>query len=292
MRLLVTALGFVLIFGTVPVFADGDIAFLEARVLEDPHDFDSVSELARMYIAQENYQPAEAILKNYLAYDSLDADALYLYGRVLDYADNILEAMSYYIMAIERDSSYWRAYRELALVYDIFADYESMNRFMTNAFERTPFPESLYYEMGYSFDMLELPDSALVYYRAAVEFDSVDSYALMNLGAIWGNIGDVDSARFYTEKSVRLNPESPGASFNFAEIMTMTGDTLEAISYFSKALALESNLFGANKRLGEIFEARGDSAMARLYFEEFLKAAPMIYVEEINEVKDKLRRYR
>lgn len=292
MKKIIAVLGFGLILGAVSIDASDDIRTLEGRVVEDPHDFESVSELARMYIAQENYQPAEAILKNYLAYDSLDADALYLYGRVLDYTDNILEAMSYYIMAIERDSSYWQAYRDLALVYDIFADYESMNRFMVSAFTLTPFPESLYYELGYSFDMLEQPDSALVYYRAAVMFDSTDSYALMNLGAIWGNIGDVDSAKVYTEKSVFLNPESPGASFNYAEIMTMTGDTLEAISYFSKAIALESNLFGANKRLGEIFEARGDSAMARIYFEEFLKAAPMIYVEEINEVKDKLSRYR
>ncbi|MEE9553531.1 MAG: hypothetical protein V3W18_04465 [candidate division Zixibacteria bacterium] len=290
MKLLITVLG--LIFVTVSIHASDDIKALENKVIENPHDFESVSELARIYIAQENYQPAEAILKNYLSYDSLNVDVLYLYGRVLDFSDNILEAMGYYMMTIEKDSSYWQAFRDLALVYDIFADYESMNRFMIDAFKQTPFPESLYYEMGYSYDMLELPDSALIYYQAAVEFDSTDSFALMNLGAIWGYIGEVDSASFYTGKSVFLNPESPGANFNYAEIMTMTGDTLEAISYFSKAIALESNLYGANKRLGEIFEARGDSAMARIYFEEFLKFAPLIYAEEINEVKAKLSRYR
>ncbi len=292
MRKLIAVQIFILGLGATPSIAQGDLESLERSVAEDPRDFGRVSELANLYLEQENYQPAEELLGEYVKYDSTNADALYLYGRILDYSDNILEAMSYYMMAIERDSSYWRAYKDLALLYDIFADYESMNRFILLALKVSPVPESLYYEAGYTYDMLERPDSALIYYRLAVDFDSTDSFALMNLGAIWGNLGDVDSARFYTEKSVRANPDSPGANFNFAEIMAMDADTLEAISYFSRALALESKLFAANKRLGELFEAKGDSAMARLYFEEFLKSAPLIYAEDIDKVKDKLSRYK
>ena len=292
MKTIVTVWVLAIVLGISTAIARNDIESLEKFVTENPDNFEAVSELANLYIDQENYQPAVGILKNYIDHDSSNVDALYLYGKALDCSDKVLEAMDYYMMTIEKDSSYWRAYRDLGFIYDIFADYESMNRFILLALERSPHPESLYYETGYTYDMLEQADSALAYYRLAVEFDSTDSYALMNLGAVWGNFGQVDSARYFAEKAVRINPESPGASFNYAEIMTMGGDTLEAISYFSRALALESNLFVANKRLGEIFEARADSAMARLYFEEFLKSAPMIYAEEINEVKDKLSRYK
>jgi tetratricopeptide (TPR) repeat protein len=274
------------------VFTQDDIASLQEIVRSDPYDFEAVSSLSRIFIAQENYESARSILDTYLSKDSTNAMTLYLYGRVMDLTDNILEAMAYYLLSIEKDSTLWLSYRDMALLYDVFADYENMNRFILDAFNHTPFPESLYYEVGYSYDMLEQPESAAVFYRLAVQSDSADNQALMNLGAIWGNWGNADSAKYYTKKSLEVFPDSPGACFNFAEIMAMEGDTVEAISYFCRALALEPDLFGAQKRLGELFEAQGDSAMAKIYFEEFLKAVPIVYADDINEVKEKLDHYR
>jgi hypothetical protein len=54
---------------------------------------------------------------------------------------------------------------------------------------------------------------------------------------------------------------------------------------------LNPGIFAARKRLGELHEAMGDSALARIYFEEFLDSVPMIYTDDINEIRDKLDRY-
>jgi len=269
-----------------------DIKALEDSLAANPQNFDLVSRLGMIYLQQENYNSAIALFKRYREYDSTNVEAIYLYARAQDLSDNIFDATAGYLLAIETDSTYWRPYRELAMIYDVFADYENTNKFIVNALRYSPYPESLYYNVGYSFDMLDLPDSALVYYRLAIEADSTDSQAYMNIGAIWGNRGEVDSARYYTEKSIELNPDSPIASFNYAEIMTMVGDTVEAITYFSRAIALKTDLFAANKRLGELFEARGDSSMAKIYFMEFLKLAPIVYADDIDEVKKKLDSYK
>jgi len=293
MRTIIPIIGIVILLGMSSADPqENDIRALEDSLRNDPRNFEIISELCWTYLAQENYEPASVLLKEYLKYDSANVAAIYLYGKTLDLSDNILEATAYYLLAIERDSTFWRPYRDLAMIYDIFADYENTNRFMVDALRLSPRPESLYYEVGYSYDMLEEPDSALIYYRLALKSDSTDSQASMNIGAIWGNRGEVDSARYYTEKSIRLSPDSPGASFNYAEIMTMSGDTVEAITFFSRALALKSDLFAANKRLGELFEARGDSIMARIYFEEFLRAAPIVYADDIDKIKSKLSRYK
>ena len=269
-----------------------EIAELEKRIEQNPLDTDSVCRLAQMFIDQENYITAESIISNYLALDSTDARALYLFGRIMDLTDNLAEAIDYYDLSISHDSTFWMPYRDLASLYNIFCDYEKTYDYLTKAVALAPVPESLYFDLGYALDMLETPDSALHYYGLALEFDPDDYQSSLNIGAIWGNRGEIDSARSYTQRSLSINPDFAEACFNFAEIMSMDGDTLIAITYFLKALARDQGMFAAKKRLGDLFEARGDSAMARIYFQEFVDSAPMIYSDDIKEVEDKLSRYK
>lgn len=274
------------------VSQENEIAELEERIENNPGDFDSTWRLAQIFIDQENYIAAESVISNYLAVDSTNARALYLFGRIMDLTDNIPEAVNYYLMSIRQDSTFWMPYRDLAFLYDIFCDYEKTFEYLTRAAELAPVPESLYFDLGYSLDMLEMPDSALHYYGMALEFDPHDYQSSLNAGAIWGNRGEIDSARIYTERSLRINPDFPEACFNFAEIMSIEGDTSRAITYFLKALARDQGMFAAKKRLGDLFEARGDSAMARIYFQEFLDSAPIIYADDITKVQEKLERYK
>jgi tetratricopeptide (TPR) repeat protein len=275
-----------------PDSQETEIAQLEKHIQKNPHGFDSVWKLSQIFIDQENYIAAESTISNYLAVDSTDARALYLFGRIMDLTENIPEAIDYYFLSISHDSTFWMPYRDLAFLYDIFCDYEKMQYYLTRAAALAPVPESLYFDLGYSLDMLEMPDSALHYYGLALEFDPHDYQACLNIGAIWGNRGYIDSARIYTKRSLDINPDFPEACYNYAEIMSIEGDTLSSITYFLKTLARDQAMFAAKKRLGDLFEARGDSAMARIYFQEFVDSAPMIYMDDITEVQEKLDRYK
>jgi tetratricopeptide (TPR) repeat protein len=271
---------------------EDNIPRLNRAVSENPDDFDTVRQLVETYIDQRNYLTADSILNDYTQNHAPNAYAVYLEARLLDLTEDINQAVDRYQQAFEMDSTLWQAYRDLAYLYDIFTDYETMNKLLSRSIEFAPFPGSLYYDYGYTFDAMGQLDSAGIYYEKALDFDSLDYQAYLNLGAIMGLAGNLDSAKFCLEKAISLNPDSPEAYYNLGEIDLSLGLLDNAAGAFQQALALNPGLFAAKKRLGDIYEIMGDSAMARIYYEEFLKSAPVIYVDDIKEVRDKLDNYK
>ncbi|OGC94496.1 MAG: hypothetical protein A2W25_01560 [candidate division Zixibacteria bacterium RBG_16_53_22] len=239
-------------------------------------------------IRAEEYDSAIVVLENGLSNDNPNAELLYLLGLAYDLNDNIPRATEYYHRALRTDTLYWPPYRGLGYLFDIFAQYDSMNIHLSKAISLMPYPESLYYDYAYSFDMMGLNDSALWYYHRAIDFDSLDSQAMLNIGAVWGRMDHLDSASTYTRRSIQLEPDMAAACYNLAEILIEEHNYEEAIDQFQKALALEPALIAAKKRLGELYEALGDSAMAEMYFREFVGTAPIIYLQDIELIRSKL----
>jgi tetratricopeptide (TPR) repeat protein len=251
----------------------------------------SVADQAKLLIdLDENYDSAIVLLNNYLPLDSLDTDLWYLLGFAYDRKDNLALASKYYHKSISLDSTNWAPYRDMAYLFDIFAEYDSMNIYMRHAVDYTLEPESLYYDFGYSFDMLDQKDSALVYYHKALESDSLDSDALLNIGAIWGSV-NVDSSMIYTRRSLDINSNAPQGCYNYGILLASKDRPAEAVDYFQKTLALDTTMVAAKLQLGQTYEVLGDSDMARLYFQEFVDTAPQIYLDDINRIKAKLQNY-
>ena len=268
------------------------IASLTRATGENPSDFESVADLVEIFIAQRNFTDADYVLSGYLNNHEINARAAYLKARIYDQTENISEAMQFYQKAIELDSTMWRAYRDLAYLYDIFSDNESMNALFKKAIQFAPTPESIYYDCGYTFDMTGQLDSARYYYQKAIDFDSLDYQAILNLGAIMGLSGNLDSAATLLQKAVDINPESPESFYNLGEINLSLGYFDKAAGNFQQALALDPGIFAAKKRLGDLYEIMGDSGMAKIYYEDFLDSAPPLYVDDINSVREKLNNYR
>jgi len=291
MRIFFTFLALICFFN-ISYSRDDDITHLNRAVSDDPCEFAIVEKLVEQYINQQNFISADSVLKQYTSCGEKNAYAVYLEARILDLTENIEKAMSKYWEAIDLDSTLWPAYRDLAFLYDIFSGYETMNRLLRKALIFAPIPESLYYDYGYTFDMIGQLDSARYYYQNAILFDSLDYQAYLNLGAIIALGGNLDSAKYLSEKAIEINPESPEALFNLGEINLSLGLFNQAAGSFQQALALDPALFAAKKRLGDLYEIMGDSGMARVYFEDFLKSAPIIYIDDIKEVRDKLDQYK
>jgi tetratricopeptide (TPR) repeat protein len=247
-----------------------------------------ISLQAKELIRVEDYDSAIAILGKVVKSGQSDVETIFLLGLAYDMSDNIPEAIKLYHRAIEADSLYWYPYKFLGYLFDIFAQYDSMNFYLQRAARLSPSPESLYYDLAYSYDMLALDDSAMSYYHRAIAFDSLDGQAFLNIGAIWGRRDKIDSAAAYTRLALRVDPNIPAACYNMAEIFIEENRYEEAIDQFQKALALDPNLVAAKKRLGELYEALGDSTMAEIYFREFVDTAPMIYLHDIDSIRTKL----
>ena len=266
----------------------GEVSYtLEDYVLEDPTLIQ-----ARDLIDRSQYDSALVAIDSLLIDNPYNSEALYLKGFIYDQKDNLPLALKYYHESISIDSTYWKPWRELAYLFDIFAQYDSMNIYLHKALETGDAPGSIYYDYGYSFDMLDQVDSALIYYHKALEIDSLDDEAYLNIGAIWGLRDNLDSAKEYTSKALAINPSVPRACYNYAAILGAEGNYQSAVDYYQKALALDTTMIEVKLRLGELYEELGDSTMAKLYFQEFVDSAPMIYTDDINRTKAKLEKYR
>jgi tetratricopeptide (TPR) repeat protein len=261
---------------------------LQAVYAVNPDNNSTVASLADEYLQIGDINAAELLLFQFTEDNKADSRILYLFGKLNDLKENLPKAVEYYHKAIMDDSSYWRPYLNLAYLFDITLQYDSMNSYLSMALIRSPFPESLYYDFGYSFDMMGHPDSALAYYRLALESDSLDYQAALNIGAIWGIFGKYDSARYYTELSLTANPNISESRYNYAEILSYYSEFEKAISQYQTALALDPSNYGIHKRLGDLFDILGDSLTAEIHFEEFLRLAPPFFRSEIEEVKARL----
>jgi len=272
----------------IGIFCPSHSSDLRADDIADRSILTSAGELIKI----EEYDSAVVLLESIQAEGDSTAQTLYLLGLAHDMNDNIPKALEYYCRAVKADSLYWPPYKGLGYLFDIFARYDSMNWYLGRVLRLSPFPESIYYDYGYSFDMLGNDDSALYYYHRALDFDSLDSQALLNIGAIWGKLENLDSAAYYTRRSVELEPGEAIACYNLAEILSEERKPEEAIDMFQKALAIDPGIIAAKKRLGELYEIMGDSAMSRIYFQEFIATAPIIYSQDIEAVKTKLKETR
>jgi tetratricopeptide (TPR) repeat protein len=261
---------------------------------ETLRDWDSLSavEQARILIGQVYFDSAAQVLNNCIHDDSLNYEAWYLLGSIFDRKDNLPAAIEYYHKSIDLDSTYWEPCRDLAYLFDIFAEYDSMNIFLRKAVSYSPNPESLYYDFAYSFDMLNNDDSALVYYHKALEVDPDDTDSWLNIGGIWGRKNVIDSARTYTLKALELDPYNSQGCYNYAEILKEDGEYPKAVDYYQKALMLDGSMVAVKLRLGDLYESLGDSVMARLYYQEFINSNRPDYLDDINRTKAKLEKYR
>ena len=159
---------------------------------------------------------------------------------------------------------------------------------MKQGIDHSSTPESLYYDFGYSFDLMGQGDSALAYYHKWLDMYPNDVMACINIGGILGNRDEIDSAYYYTYKAYLITPDSPDACYNLAMIYKLRGQNQEAIDMYQKALAINSQLVAAKFNLGELYEIMGDSALAKIFYREFVDEAPPTYLENIKQAKAKL----
>jgi tetratricopeptide (TPR) repeat protein len=268
------------------LYGDGD------TLTASSSDTMSTLDQIRTLISQTKYDSASSKLDAFLSKNTQDNEGWYLKGYIYDRKENLPLAMQYYHKSIELDSTYWGPYRDLAYLFDVLAQYDSLNYYLKKTIQYAFHPDSFYYDYGYSFDALGNGDSALVYYHKALDIFPQDADAALNIGAIWGANDHIDSAEVYTLRAMEINPTYPRCNYNYAEILRTKGNAPKAIDYYQKALALDTTMVEAKLRLGDLYENLGDSTMAKMYYQEFVDSAPMIYLDDINRAKAKLQYYK
>lgn len=267
------------------------IAVLEHQAKTDSLNQPARLELARIFIEQENYPEAHKNLIEAGKIDSLSGNLQFLWGKYYDQQDNIAAAFEKYSKAVTLDSSLSEAWRNLAYIDEITGNYQSMLERFGIALATTDDSAGVLYDIGVTYDYLELPDSAIISYNRSLAAGANFPEVYINIGADWGILGNLDSAKYYLEKAISAGSRSPELFYNLGMLAFERGKADEAIGNFLECLSLDQTYAPAKLQLGNIYEAIGDSVNAYEYYQDFVKTAPFIYRDDIKSTREKLAKY-
>jgi tetratricopeptide (TPR) repeat protein len=271
--------------------APQQIADLEQQARADIHDQQSRLKLARIFIDQENYVEAKKNLTEAESIDSLSGSLQFFWGKFYDQQDNIAAASERYTKAVKLDSTLSEAWRNLGYIDEITGNYQSMLDHFRRALPNTRDSAGLLYDIGVTYDYMEVPDSAIAVYHQALEAGAKFPEVYINLGADWGILANADSAKYYFQKAVAAGSQSPELFYNLGMLAAESGDREQAIEHYLECLSYDQSYSPAKLQLGNIYESLGDSGNALIYYREFVKTAPFIYRDDIKSTKEKLVKY-
>jgi tetratricopeptide (TPR) repeat protein len=274
------------------------IANLEAQAISDQSDWLGRIELAEIFLEQGNYISADKYLSEIEIMpgdsitDSAQSKAIFLRGLYYDLQDNIPEAMQKYIEATEIDTANARAWRRLGYLHEVFTDGEKMVDCFRHALAFTDDSAGVYYDLAVGYDYMDSLNLAVESYRNSLAINDALPEAYLNLGVDLGYLGYVDSSLYYFEKAAAAGMDEPELYYNIGVMKFEAGQVESALANFLKVLGIDPDYSPAQLQLGNVYEAVGDSGMARTYYEQFINTASLLYLDDINAVKEKLTKYK
>jgi tetratricopeptide (TPR) repeat protein len=127
-------------------------------------------------------------------------------------------------------------------------------------------------------------------FARALELDSRNVEAYVNLGIVRLRVGDPGGARDRFRQSLAIDPGVPRAWNGLGVALTRLGQEREAIDAWSRAVALDPHLYDALFNLGLVAAKNGLRRQAREALERFVaEAPPGAYGPDIEKAKRLLR---
>jgi len=163
---------------------ESDSTFLEAWIA-----------LGILYEDEGNYEAAETVYRTVLA---IDPDYSWTWGElglVLEYLGKMEEAGEAYESGVAVDSDYLWAWEQRGLLFEDEGDLEAAADWYIRATREASDPGVwIVGELGFILEQLGLADSASVYYRQAISFDSTYTFGYQRLAPITARSGNFDEA--------------------------------------------------------------------------------------------------
>jgi tetratricopeptide (TPR) repeat protein len=118
------------------------------------------------------------------------------------------------------------------------------------------------------------PETALKDYRRALEIDPSLAGALVNIGTIFYNKGDLAAAKEYYKQALKIDPEYSLAIFNLAVCFDNEGRACDAEALYRRNEALAPNHSDTHYNLAILYGRCRDYPRAIRHYRLFLKYAP------------------
>ncbi len=262
-----------------------------AKTLRDalrlsPEDLPAQLKLGECLLAMGQGAESGGVYRAVLRKHPESAAAHYGWGRVRAAERDWPGALESYLRACELAPRFAAAHYALALTYRQLGEQEKAQKEF-RIYERDPTGappsgEPLMQEV-HALDLSPLDQirlgielehegklaEAAEAHERALELNSSDVQAHINLISLYGRLGQFDKAEEHYREAVRLNPNQAEAHYNYGVLLFGEGRYEEAETAFGKALAIDPYYPEAHNNLGFLHERQGKLSEAA---EEFHKA--------------------
>jgi tetratricopeptide (TPR) repeat protein len=214
--------------------------FLKGTSLLDPNSTSFINDMGMAFFEQKRYDSARWYLRKAIQKDPLNAQFYSNLGLVFQGMKKYDSARVNMQKALRIDPENPVIWANLAGVYRQLKQYDSAGYyFKRQIYRRGDVTAQTYFAIGNFFDDMKIYDSAIVYFRKAIQLDSKYTAAYTEIGSDYMKMEMNDSAFGYLNAAVRLDPNSASANLNLGVVYHAMQRYDSAIVYIQNAIRLD-----------------------------------------------------
>ena len=215
--------------------------FLKGTSLFNPNSPDYLNDLGVAFYTQKRFDSARAYIRRALQLDPTNAQFYNNMGLVMQGLKWHDSARYYIQRAVRTDPSNPYFWQNMAGVFRQSGQHDSAAfYFRKQLFRKGDDSPAVLLTMGNFFMDMKVYDSALVWFRRALQLDPKYMPAYTQMGVAYMQLDMNDSAFVYLRRAVDLDPKHAVATLNLALIYRAMGRYDSAIVHFHNAIRLDS----------------------------------------------------
>ncbi len=221
-----------------------------------PKSAKTLVSLASTYSQQMDFETSFKYINKALRIDKRYRDAYILKGSNYLFLDKPDFAKSSYETAVQQDPKFFEAYLMLGALYQGDNDSICLEYYKTAVSLQPKNPDVLF-SLAYGYQVFNKPAKALPLYRKMIQLDTAYYQALNQIGVIKQyNYHQTDSAIYYYKSALQSEPRFVEALHNLGTCYEEQGDVTRALQSYAKALKYNPEFTLSRQRADALKHAR------------------------------------
>jgi tetratricopeptide (TPR) repeat protein len=221
-----------------------------------PKDPKVLISLASTYSQQMDFEESFKLINKALRIDKRYRDAYVLKGSNYLFLNKPDLAKSSYETAVQQDPKFFEAYLMLGSLYQS-ENNEICLEYYRTAVSLQPKNPDVLFSLAYAYQLFNQPAKALALYRKMIQVDTAYYQALNQIGVIKQyNYKEIDSAIYYYKSALQTEPRFVQAWHNLGMCYEERGDVSQALQSYGKALKYDPNFEMSRERADQLKNAR------------------------------------
>lgn len=221
-----------------------------------PKDPKVLISLASTYSQQMDFEESFKLINKALRIDKRYRDAYVLKGSNYLFLNKPDLAKSSYETAVQQDPNFFEAYLMLGSLYQS-ENNEICLEYYRTAVSLQPKNPDVLFSLAYAYQLFNQPAKALALYRKMIQLDTAYYQALNQIGVIKQyNYKEIDSAIYYYKSALQTEPRFVQAWHNLGMCYEERGDVSQALQSYGKSLKYDPNFEMSRERADQLKNAR------------------------------------